>query len=215
MIRVLLVDDHPVVRAGYARLLIQDEAIEVVAEAGNVDEAYQAYVLHSPDITITDVSMPGVGGLGLVQKIRARYPLAKLLVCSMYDSPQLIERVFQTGASAFVSKNAQPDALLLAVHELYAGRPFNSESEVQQAGSQNLQEEAHRVASLTPREYEILRLLTLGHSVAECADMLHLSQKTVSNHQTQIKEKLDMHTLAAMVHFAQRHGVIAGGGFTH
>jgi two-component system invasion response regulator UvrY len=103
MIRVLLVDHHPVVRAGYARLLIQDEAIEVVAEAGNVDEAYQAYVLHSPDITITDVSMPGVGGLGLVQKIRARYPLAKLLVCSMYDSPQLIERVFQTGASAFVS----------------------------------------------------------------------------------------------------------------
>ena len=98
MIRVLLVDDHPVVRAGYARLLIQDEAIEVVAEAGNVDEAYQAYVLHSPDITITDVSMPGVGGLGLVQKIRLRYPLAKLLVCSMYDSPQLIERVFQTGA---------------------------------------------------------------------------------------------------------------------
>lgn len=213
MIRVLLVDDHPVVRAGYARLLTQDEGIEVVAEAGNADEAYQAYALHLPDVTITDVSMPGVGGLGLVQKIRVRYPLARLLICSMHDSPPLVERVFQTGANGFVSKNAQPDALVLAVHEVHAGRPFNSEAKMQPTSSHNLQEETHRVASLTPREYEILRLLTLGHSVAECADMMHLSQKTVSNHQTQIKEKLDVHTLAAMVHLAQRHGVIAGGGF--
>ena len=213
MIRVLLVDDHPVVRAGYARLLTQDEGIEVVAEAGNADEAYQAYALHLPDVTITDVSMPGVGGLGLVQKIRVRYPLARLLICSMHDSPPLVERVFQTGANGFVSKNAQPDALVLAVHEVHAGRPFNSEAQMQPTSSHNLQEETHRVASLTPREYEILRLLTLGLSVAECADMMHLSQKTVSNHQTQIKEKLDVHTLAAMVHLAQRHGVIAGGGF--
>lgn len=213
MIRVLLVDDHPVVRAGYARLLTQDEGIEVVAEAGNADEAYQAYALHLPDVTITDVSMPGVGGLGLVQKIRVRYPLARLLICSMHDSPPLVERVFQTGANGFVSKNAQPDALVLAVHEVHAGRPFNSEAQMQPTGSHNLQEETRRVASLTPREYEILRLLTLGHSVAECADMMHLSQKTVSNHQTQIKDKLDVQTLAALVHFAQRHGVIAGGGF--
>lgn len=213
MIRVLLVDDHPVVRAGYARLLAQDEAIEVVAEAGNAQEAYQAFVLHGPDVTITDVSMPGVGGLGLVQKIHTRHPNAKLLVCSMYDSPLLVERVFQTGASGFVSKNAQPDALLKGVHEVHAGRPFNSEANVQEAVVKNLQEEMQRVASLTPREFEILRLLTLGHSVAECADMMHLSQKTISNHQTQIKEKLDVHTLAAMVHMAQRHGVIAGTGF--
>jgi len=148
-----------------------------------------------------------------VQKIRVRYPLARLLICSMHDSPPLVERVFQTGANGFVSKNAQPDALVLAVHEVHAGRPFNSEAQMQPTGSHNLQEEMRRVASLTPREYEILRLLTLGHSVAECADMMHLSQKTVSNHQTQIKEKLDVHTLAAMVHLAQRHGVIAGGGF--
>ena len=213
MIKVLLVDDHPVVRAGYARLLLQDEGIEVVAEAGNADEAYRLFVLHSPDITITDVSMPGVGGLGLVQKICARQPLAKLLVCSMHDSPLLIERVFQAGARGFVSKNAQPDALLLAIRQVHAGSMFNSESQMQQDTSQNRQAEAQRVASLTPREYEILRLLTLGHSVAECADMMHLSQKTVSNHQTQIKEKLVVHTLAAMVHMAQRHGVITTAGF--
>ncbi|MEY3697903.1 MAG: hypothetical protein RL631_556 [Pseudomonadota bacterium] len=213
MIKVLLVDDHPVVRAGYARLLSQDEGIEVVAEAGNAQEAYQAFVLHGPDVTITDVSMPGVGGLGLVQKIHTRNANAKLLVCSMHDSPLLIERVFQAGARGFVSKNAQPDALLLAIRQVHAGSMFNSESQMQQDTSQNRQAEAQRVASLTPREYEILRLLTLGHSVAECADMMHLSQKTVSNHQTQIKEKLVVHTLAAMVHMAQRHGVITTAGF--
>ncbi|MFM7698910.1 MAG: response regulator [Limnohabitans sp.] len=213
MIKVLLVDDHPMVRAGYARMLLQDDGIQVVAEAGNADEAYRLFVLHSPDITITDVSMPGVGGLGLVHKIHARQPQAKLLVCSMYDSPLLIERVFQSGASGFVSKNAQPDTLLLAIRQVYAGKLFNSESEIQQDATQTLQVEAQRVASLTPREYEIVRLLTLRHSVAECADMMHLSQKTVSNHQTQIKEKLLVPTLAAMVHLALRHGVIPATRF--
>lgn len=213
MIRVLLVDDHPVVRAGYARLLTQDEGIVVVAEAGNADDAYQAFVAHMPDVTITDVSMPGVGGLGLLQKILLRQPQARLLVCSMYDSALLVERAFQTGASGFVSKNAQPEALLQAVHAVHAGRRFNSEADASSTNAQDLKMEAQRVASLTSREYEILRLLTLGHSVAECAEMMRLSQKTVSNHQTQIKEKLDVHTLAAMVHVAQRQGVIAGGGF--
>jgi DNA-binding NarL/FixJ family response regulator len=131
----------------------------------------------------------------------------------MHDSPQLIQRVFQTGAKGFVSKNALPETLLYGLHEVYAGRIFNSE-----AGAENLQvtlmqEELKRLASLTPREYEILRMLTQGHSVVECAKFMNLSQKTVSNHQTQIKDKLDIQTLAALVHFAQRHGVISSNGF--
>jgi DNA-binding NarL/FixJ family response regulator len=213
MIKILLVDDHPVVRAGYVRLLAQDEKLQVVADAGSADAAYQAFVEYSPDVTVTDLSMPGVGGLGLVQKILLRQPDAKLLVCSMHDSPQLIQRVFQTGAKGFVSKNALPETLLLGVHEVYAGRIFNSESTIEHAHVINMPEELQRLASLTPREYEILRMLTQGHTVSECAKRMNLSQKTVSNHQTQVKEKLDMQTLAAMVHFAQRHGVIGGGGF--
>ena len=208
MIRVLLVDDHPVVRAGYLRLLSQDPGIQVVAEANHADEGYQAFVQHDPDVTITDLSMPGVGGLALLQKIRARDPQAKVLVCSMYDAPQVVRRALQTGAQGFVSKNAQPQELVKAVHALHAGRPYTSEGTLTQDESREFQEETQRIDSLTVREYEIFRLLSQGKSVADCALLMHLSQKTISNHQTQIKDKLQVSTLAAMVHLAQRHQVI-------
>ena len=213
MIRILLVDDHPVVRAGYVRLIAQDANLQVVADVGSANAAYEAFVEFAPDITVTDLSMPGVGGLGVLQKILLRQSDAKLLVCSMHDSPQLIQRVFQTGAMGFVSKNALPETLLHGVHEVYAGRIFNSESSVENSHVATMQEELKRLASLTPREYEILRMLSQGHTVAECASLMNLSQKTISNHQTQVKEKLNIHTLAAMVHFAQRHGVISSSGF--
>jgi DNA-binding NarL/FixJ family response regulator len=131
----------------------------------------------------------------------------------MYDSAPLVERVFQTGAKGFVSKNAQPEDLIHAVHEVFAGRSFNSETQTHQQANFQQQEESQRLASLTPKEYELLRLLTQGHSVNECAQLMNMSPKTVSNHQTQIKEKLGTQTLAAMVHLAQRHGVIGGSGF--
>ena len=213
MIRILLVDDHPVVRAGYVRLIAQDEEFQVIADVGSADAAYEAFVDFSPDITVTDLSMPGVGGLGLLQKILMRQADAKLLVCSMHDSPQLIQRVFQTGAKGFVSKNALPETLLHALHEVAAGRLFNSESTTEYSLEVTFKEELQRLSSLTVREYEILRMLVQGHSVAECAKLMNLSQKTISNHQTAVKDKLQVQTLAALVHFAQRHGVIGGGGF--
>lgn len=211
MIRVLLVDDHPVVRAGYLRLLSQDPDIQVVAEASHADEGYQAFMAHMPDVTITDLSMPGVGGLGLLQKILAREPAARVLVCSMYDSSQVVQRAMQTGAKGFVSKNAQPEELVKAVHAIHAGQTYASENTMAQGEGAAFQDEAQRIASLTAREYEIFRLLSQGKSVSDCADLMHLSQKTISNHQTQIKEKLQISTLAAMVHLAQRHQLVDAG----
>ena len=211
MIRVLLVDDHPVVRAGYLRLLSQDPDIQVVAEASHADEGYQAFMAHKPDVTITDLSMPGVGGLGLLQKILAREPAARVLVCSMYDSSQVVQRAMQTGAKGFVSKNAQPEELVKAVHAIHAGQTYASENTMAQGEGAAFQDEAQRIASLTAREYEIFRLLSQGKSVSDCADLMHLSQKTISNHQTQIKEKLQLSTLAAMVHLAQRHQLVDAG----
>jgi len=208
MIRVLLVDDHPVVRSGYMRLLSQDKDIEVVAEANNADEGYQAFVTHRPDVTITDLSMPGVGGLGLLQKILARDANARVLVCSMYDATQVVQRAIQTGAKGFVSKNAQPEELVHAVHAIHRGETVFHEGSNQGALSHAAHDEIKRIASLTAREFEIFRLLALGKSVTECAEAMHLSQKTISNNQTQIKEKLQVATLAAMVHLAQRHQVI-------
>ena len=208
MIRVLLVDDHPVVRSGYLRLLSQDHDITVVAEVSAADAGYQAFIAHAPDVTITDLSMPGVGGLGLLQKILARDAAARVLVCSMYDSAQVVQRAMQTGAKGFVSKNAQPEELVRAVHAIHRGESVLHESSSQGALSHAAHDEIKRIASLTAREFEIFRLLALGKSVADCAEAMHLSQKTISNHQTQIKEKLQVVTLAAMVHMAQRHQVI-------
>lgn len=208
MIRVLLVDDHPVVRSGYKRLLLQELGLDVVAEVGSADEGYQAFVAHQPDITITDVSMPGAGGLSLLLKILQRDAVARVLVCSMYDSPLLVQRALQTGAKGFVSKNAEPDELVRAVHAVYQGETYLSQGLQTQTltGEQAL--EAQHIAELSVREYEIFRLLAMGQSVAECADLLHVSQKTVSNNQTQIKEKLQVETMTALVHLAQRHQVI-------
>lgn len=208
MIQVLLVDDHPVVRSGYKRLLLQELGLDVVAEVGSADEGYQAFVALQPDITITDVSMPGAGGLSLLLKILQRDASARVLVCSMYDSPLLVQRALQTGAKGFISKNAEPDELVRAVHAVYEGETYLSQGLQAQTltGEQAL--EAQHIAELSGREYEIFRLLAMGQSVAECADLLHVSQKTVSNNQTQIKEKLQVETMTALVHLAQRHQVI-------
>ena len=121
MIRVLLVDDHPVVRAGYKRLLETDASIQVVAEANDADSAYLAFVVYQPDVTVLDLSMPGVSGLGLLQKILMRDPQAKVLICSMYDSPLVKHKAREAGAKAFVSKNVAPETLLLSIRAVYLG----------------------------------------------------------------------------------------------
>ena len=208
MIRVLLIDDHPVVRTGYKRLLLQEPGLEVVAEATNADEGYQTFQQYLPDVTVTDVSMPGAGGLSLLQKILQRQADAKVLVCSMYDSPQLVQRALDHGARGFVSKNAEPEELVRAVQAIYIGQQYLSQGLHTEISSGEFALESQRIVSLSTREYEIFRLLALGHTLAECADALFISQKTVSNNQTQIKEKLHLETMTALVHLAQRHQVI-------
>jgi len=208
VIRVLLIDDHAVVRTGYKRLLLQEPGLEVVAEASSADEGYQAFQVHLPDVTVTDVSMPGAGGLSLLQKILQRQADAKVLVCSMYDSPQLVQRALDSGARGFVSKNAEPEELVRAVQAVFLGQQYLSKGLHTEISSGEFALESQRIASLSTREYEIFRLLALGHTITECADVLCVSHKTISNNQTQIKEKLHLETMTALVHLAQRHQVI-------
>lgn len=208
MIRVLLVDDHPVVREGYSRLLEQDGGIEVVAQAASVQEGYAAFVAHQPDVTVSDVAMPGSGGLELLRKLRQRDPTAKVILCSMYDSVTLVRSALDGGAMGFVTKNAPPDNLVQAVRQVFAGACYLSEDLGAVLGSDPAVDEAERVAALSLREVEIWRLLALGHTPAECAQSLNLSLKTVANNQTLIREKLGVSTSAALVHLAQRHRII-------
>jgi hypothetical protein len=208
MIRVLLVDDHPVVRAGYKRLLETDASIQVVAEANDADSAYLAFVVYQPDVTVLDLSMPGVSGLGLLQKILMRDPQAKVLICSMYDSPLVKHKAREAGAKAFVSKNIAPETLLLSIRAVYLGEAAEEPASNLPEVSAEFQEELDRIASLTLRELELFRLLALGKTISFCAKAMNLNEKTVYNRQTKIREKLQVDTLAGLVHLAQRHHII-------
>jgi DNA-binding NarL/FixJ family response regulator len=208
MIRVLLVDDHPIVRAGYARLLMQDGDIEVVADAASAEAGYVAFLDHAPDVTVSDMAMGGVGGLELLRKIKQRDAQAKVLLCSMYDSDSVVRAALEGGAMGFVTKNAPPENLCLAVRAAYAGRHYLSEDLSPDLMRSSPNEEAERIAQLSLRELEIWRLLAMGHSNAECAQLLNLSLKTVANNLTQIKEKLAVNNTAGLVHLAQRHQLI-------
>ena len=206
MIRVLLVDDHPVVRAGYQRLLEQAGDIAVVAQADRSDAACACFAEHAPDVTVTDLAMPGSGGLELIRRLLARSPQARILVFSMHDSDMLVRRALEVGARGFLSKSSAPEALLDGVRRVVRGECYFGPGLAPQWLSGPSPDD--RLAGLTPREFEIFRLLARGETPVECAAALKLSPKTVSNHQTVIKEKLGVSTTAALVHLAIRHGVI-------
>jgi DNA-binding NarL/FixJ family response regulator len=208
MIRVLLVDDHPAVRAGYARFLEQDDDITVIAEAGCATSGYISYLQHLPDVTISDISMPTVSGLELLRKIKLRNEDAKVLMCSMYDSVNLVRSALDGGAIGFVTKNASPDNLITGVKSAHKGLRYVSDDLSLASFEHTANDEAARIAQLSLRELEIWRLLAQGCSAAECAERLNISLKTVANNQTQIKEKLGVANTVALVHLAQRHQLI-------
>jgi DNA-binding NarL/FixJ family response regulator len=210
MIRLQLVDDHPVVRAGCQRLLELEDDLRVVAQAASVDEACRQWASQPVDLTITDLSLPGCGGLELIRRRLARDPHARVLVFSMLDSEALVQRALALGARGYVPKTAAPDRLIQAVRLVMGGqRALGPGLPAHLLGTTH---DTGPLSQLTPRELEILRLLASGHAAADCARALHLSPKTVSNLQSQIKEKLGLATSAAMAHFALRHGLIALDG---
>lgn len=209
MIRVLIADDHPVVRAGYQRLLEQGGDIRVVADVGDGAAAYAACIEHEPDVVVADLSMPG-GGMDLIQRLCQRHEDARVLVFSMHDSSLLVRRAFEAGARGYIPKSSPPQRLIDGVRALHAGRRYLApELPAELLSPRAPEDEGERLASLSAREFEVFRLLAQGLSAADCAQRLNLSAKTVSNHQSAIKDKLGVNTSAALVHLALRHGVIA------
>ena len=211
MIRVLLVDDHPVVRSGYGRLLEQAGDIAIVAEAGSAEQAYSTFTQHDPDVCVTDLSLPGMGGLELLRRIVAREDRARVLVFSMYDSAQLVRRTLDGGARGFVSKQAAPDDLVAAVRAVHAGQRYLSGNLSRHLLHCGTDDETRRLESLSQREFEMFRLLAEGRSSTDCALVLNISHKTAANMQTRVKAKLNVSTSAALVHLALRSGIIASG----
>jgi DNA-binding NarL/FixJ family response regulator len=207
-IRILLVDDHAVVRAGYSTLLQHTANIEVIAEADNGQSALREFIDKKPDIVIMDLSLPGIGGLEAIRRIIARDPEAKILVFSMHEDTVFVEQALQAGARGYITKSSAPEVLVEAVRKIASGDIFLDAEIAQRLAFQKTRGRNTPFESLSTREFEIFCLLAEGLNVNDISKRLSLSYKTVANYSTQIKNKLDVSTVAELARIAIRHGVI-------
>jgi DNA-binding NarL/FixJ family response regulator len=188
--RLLLVDDHAIVRAGYRHLLEQQDRFTVVAEAATADEAYAMFRQHRPDIVITDLALPGASGVDAIQRILRADAAARVLVFSMHVSPDLALAALRAGALGYITKSSPPDVLLRAIADVLAGRQVLSPDIAQAFALARISGRRRPLEELSPREFDVLCMLVAPASVAEIAQRLHLSVKTVHNLHYQIKAKL-------------------------
>jgi two-component system, NarL family, invasion response regulator UvrY len=214
-VRILLVDDHPVVREGYRRLIERQAGFHVCAEAGDAKEAYGAYKDHGPDIVVLDIALPGASGLEAVRHIRQWDSAARLLVFTMHAGPAFALKAFEAGASGYVTKCAAPEDLVIAIRTVSGGGRFLSEDIARALAADRLAGSRSVVEHLGPRETEILRLLASGMTSEAIAGLLNLSQKTIRNHHYAIKSKIGAKTDAHLVWLAVGAGLlsIADAGF--
>lgn len=211
-VRVVLIDDHAVVREGYRRLLERTEDIEVIAEAGTGEEAYRLICELKPDVAVLDISLPGIGGIEVVRRVIAREPNQKILVFSMHEDVMFSSRALQAGARGYVTKSAAPEVLVEAVRLVASGKLYISHEMAQELATQMLPGREKPIDALSAREFEVFRLLVAGHSLQEISRILCLSYKTVANYQSNIRQKLDVSNTAQVVHIALNHGLISTAG---
>ncbi|WP_415884746.1 response regulator [Neptuniibacter sp. QD37_6] len=217
-IKILLVDDHPLVRAGFQRLLISDESIEIVGEADNGQSACEMYSQYEPDVVIMDLNMPADsnsedvaannlnGGLEAIRRIIMRDPKAKVLVLTAMETDPFPAHVVNAGAKGFLTKRCAPDELLEAVKVIHKGEEYITE-EIRSrinGGSSG----GSSLGSLTKRELQIFSLLAEGRTVAVVAEEMFLSPKTIHAHRTNIFRKLKISNNSELVHLAIRHNIV-------
>ena len=204
--RVLIVDDHPIVRQGLRRLIDQEEDLDVCAEAETVREARAAIREHRPDAIIVDISLKQGDGLELVRDVRAQYPTLPILVLSMHDETIYAERMLSAGASGYIMKQAASEQFLVAVRRVLDGGIYVSDTVsntmIQRFTSGNPPVAANPIDRLSNREIQILHLIGKGLSTRETAEALDLSIKTVESHRQRIKKKLTLTTGTQLVQYA-------------
>ena len=212
-IRVLVVDDHTIVRDGICALLRLAGDIEVVGEAANGREALELVRKFIPDVMLIDIAMPNMNGLEATRHIRKEFPRVKVLVLTQYDDKEHVFGAIEAGASGFISKTAASSELVSGIRSVYQGDSFLSPSaarilveDYQQEASIRKEQDPYK--QLTDREREILKLLAEGYTTREIADMLVISVKTVDGHKTNLMSKLDIHNRTDLVKYALRKSII-------
>lgn len=209
MTRILLVDDHAIVREGYRAVLQKQPGLSVVAEAEDGAEAYRRYKAEQPDLTIMDLTLPGIGGIEAIRRIRQWDAAARILVFTMHQNAAFAVQAIRAGARGYVTKTSPPEILLRAIRDVLAGRIALSPDIDHELALSRLSEAPVAADILTAREFEVLRLLLAERRTEEIATLLHLSPKTVSNLHSLIKCKLGVGSDIELVRLALRQGLLA------
>jgi DNA-binding NarL/FixJ family response regulator len=207
-ITILLVDDHPVVREGYRRLLERTAGYRVVAEADDAESAYMGYRRTTPDVVVMDLTLPGAGGIEALRHIRQWDENARILVFTMHGGAGFALKAFEAGASGYVTKSSDAVELVNSVGIVAQGGKALSNDIAREIAGQRLARTASFLDDLGPRETEILRLVALGSSAKEIAVALNLSVKTVRNYHYQIKSKVSARTDVHLVWLAIGAGLV-------
>jgi two-component system NarL family response regulator len=200
--RVLVVDDHSLLRTGVANIINHESDLEVIAEAANGRDAIEAFLLHRPDVVLMDLRMPEMEGVEAVRRIREIDPQARVVVLTTYDADEDIARALQAGAKAYILKDISADALVACVRDVLAGKTY-----LAPAAAAKLAERVTQV-QLTPRELAALRLLANGHSNKEIATALEISERTVKSHLAHLFEKLQVTSRTEAVRVSTRRGLV-------
>jgi DNA-binding NarL/FixJ family response regulator len=209
MVRVLIADDHAVVREGLKQIINEASDLTVAGEAVDGGEALEKSRSVDCDVLVLDISMPGLSGLDIVKEVRAVRPNLPVLILSMHPEEQFAVRLLKAGAAGYLSKESAPDELVNAIRKVVGGGKYVSPELAEklafdlEAGSSKLPHEA-----LSDREFQVLRLLAAGRTVKEIAEQLSLSVKTVSTYRTRLLAKMNLKTNAELIHYAIRHNLV-------
>ncbi|MCL8382330.1 response regulator [Xanthobacter aminoxidans] len=207
--RIMLVDDHAVVREGYRALLDRQPGLAVVAEAGEGAEAYRLFKQARPDLVVMDLSLPGFGGVEAIRRIRQWEGTARILVFTMHQNAAFAVQAIRAGALGYVTKSSPPEVLIGAVRDVLAGRMALSPDVDHELALSRLKETPSVAEVLSPREFEVLRLLLADKGTDDIAETLNLSPKTVANIRSQIRAKLGVQSDIALALLALRQGISA------
>jgi len=214
--RIVLADDHHLVRAGIRALLEALPGVQVVAEAGDGHEALRRLLELKPDVALVDIGMPGLNGLEIVARVARDAPTVRLVILSMHGDPAHVAQALRAGARGYLLKDSAAEELSIALHAVLGGEiylsPRVSRHVVEGFLARDTPAESDSAepgAALTPRQREILQLVAEGRSTKEIAQLLGLSAKTVETHRSQIMERLGIHDLAGLVRYAVRTGLVA------
>ena len=202
-IKVILVDDHAVVRAGFRMLLSAEADIDVIAEADRGEAACQLYLEQQPDVVVLDLSMPGIGGLESIRRICNRDSNAKILVFSVHDEMVYVDRAIKAGAKGYITKNSAPGILVTAIQKIALGEIYIEQGLMKNPPLQSSESDYQTIVdTLSAREFDVFLLLAKGLTAHKIAEELCLGYKTVANYGTQIRSKLNVSSVAELAHIA-------------